>query len=362
LAYFFASGYSVLIGLFQKRLAMDKVAIGEFTGKIIQLAVVVVAVKENFGFLFIISSLFFSMLGSFLVVYLWSKKYASFSLRFDFVVWKRFLKESYPVGISAVITFAYFKFDTILLSVLKTNADVGIYNAAYKVLENISFFPAMFVGLIMPIMSRYIFHDPGKFKKIADSTFKVFLILTVPLVIGAIFLAKNIISLIGGAGYGESVYVLQVLSFAMAFIFFGNFFTNVIIAGSQQKKLIVILLFCALLNIGTNLVLIPRMTYNGAALTSSLTEFMVALLSALACWKLLKYVPSFEKLFSVFAAGAVMGVILYLSANFNFLLRAVLAVGVYFFLLWALRAVSTEEITSLISRRGGPVHEPEVMA
>ena len=141
--------------------------------------------------MFVISSLLFSMLGSFLVVYLWSKKYVRFPLRFDFKVWKKFLKESYPVGISAIITFAYFKFDTILLSILRTNADVGIYNAAYKVLENISFFPAMFVGLVMPIMSRYIFHEPEKFRKIADDTFKVFLILTIPLVIGTIFLSKE---------------------------------------------------------------------------------------------------------------------------------------------------------------------------
>lgn len=361
LAYFFASGYSVLIGLFQKRLAMDKVAIGEFVGKIIQLAVVVVAVKSNFGFLFVVSSLFFSMLGSFLVVYLWSKKYSKFSLRFNFAVWKKFLKESYPVGISAIITFAYFKFDTILLSVLRTNADVGVYNAAYKVLENISFFPAMFVGLIMPIMSRYIFQDPQKFRKIANNTFKVFLIITVPLVVGTVFLAKNIIGLIGGGNFGESIYVLQVLSFAMAFIFFGNFFTNVIIAGSQQKKLMVILLFCAVFNIAVNLILIPRLSYNGAALTSSLTEFMVAGLSAVACWRLLKYVPSFEKTFSILGAGLAMGIILYLSGNFNFLVRAAISVGSYCFLLWALKAVSSEEIKSLLSRRGGPVHEPEVM-
>jgi O-antigen/teichoic acid export membrane protein len=361
LAYFFASGYSVLIGLFQKRLAMDKVAIGEFVGKVIQLAVVVIAVKSNFGFLFVVSSLFFSMLGSFLVVYLWSRKYSKFSLKFDFAVWKRFLKESYPVGISAIITFAYFKFDTILLSVLRTNADVGVYNAAYKVLENISFFPAMFVGLVMPIMSRYIFHEPNKFRKIANNTFKVFLIITVPLVIGTVFLAKNIIGLIGGAGFGQSIYVLQVLSFAMAFIFFGNFFTNVIIAGSQQKKLMAILLFCAVFNITANLILIPRLSYNGAALTSSLTEFMVAALSAIACWRLLKYIPSFEKTVSILGAGLAMGIILYLSGNFNFLIRAAISVGLYCFLLWALKAVSSEEIRSLLSRRGGPAHEPEIM-
>ena len=192
-AYFFASGYSVLIGLFQKRLAMDKVAIGEFVGKVIQLAVVVLAVKSNFGFLAIVSSLLFNMLASFAIVYLFSRKYIIFSLSFDWQAWKKFLRESYPVGISAIIVFAYFKLDTILLSILKTNADVGIYNAAYKVVENVAFFPAMFVGLVMPIMSRYIFHEREKFEKVADKTFKVFLILAVPLVIGSVFFAKNII-------------------------------------------------------------------------------------------------------------------------------------------------------------------------
>ena len=239
---------------------------------------------------------------------------------------------------------------------------MGIYNAAYKVLENISFFPAMFVGLVMPIMSRYIFHEPAKFRKIADNTFKVFLILTVPLVIGTVFLAKNIISLIGGSGFGESVFVLQVLSFAMAFIFFGNFFTNVIIAGNQQRKLIAILSFCAALNVGANLVLIPKLSYNGAALTSSITEFMVAALSAIACWKLLRYAPSFEKFFSILASGAVMGIVLYISASLGFIVRAFASLGLYFLLLWAFKAVSTDEMRSLVSRKGGPLHEPEIMA
>jgi len=361
-AYLFSSSYSVLIGLFQKRLAMDRVAIAEFVGKIVQLAVVIVAVRQNWGFLAVVNSLFLNMLVSFLIVYFWAKRFVVFKLRFDWLIWKRFFRESYPVGISAIITFAYFKFDTILLSILKSNADVGIYNAAYKVLENISFFPAMFVGLVMPIMSRYIFHERKKFEKIADNTFKVFLILAVPLVIGTVFLSKNIIYLIGGAGFQESVFVLQALSFAMAFIFFGNFFTNVIIAGNQQRKLIAILFFCAVLNITLNLILIPKYSYKGAALTSSLTEFLVAAISALACWRLLKYIPSFEKVISILAAGLAMAGFLYAFQGLSFIFRAPASVAIYFFLLWAFRAVTTEQIALLISRPGGPIHEPEVLA
>ncbi|MDD3487047.1 MAG: flippase [Candidatus Moranbacteria bacterium] len=362
LAYVFSSGYSVLIGLFQKRLAMDKVATGELAGKIVQVSAIVLAVKYNLGFLAIIGTLFLNMLVSFFIVYVWSRRYIKFSPAFDFSAWKKFLKESYPVGISAIIVFAYFKLDTILLSVMKTSADVGIYNAAYKVLENISFFPSMFVGLVMPIMSRYIFHERKKFEIVADNTFKVFLILTVPLFIGTVFLAGGIIRLIGGAGFSESVPVLRLLSAAMVFIFFGNFFTNVIIAGSLQKKMLGILLFCAVFNISLNLFLIPRFSYMGAALTSSLTEGLVAILSFWAAWRNLQYVPSFSKIIPILVSGAGMAFVFHSFQNLSFPLQAVSGVVVYFLLLWLFRAISLEEVRSLINKQNGEPAEFEPIA
>ena len=332
---------------------MDKVAIGELVGKIFQVAMIIFAVKYNLGFLAIIWTLLLNMLVSFLIVFLWSRRYIKFRPAFDFAVWKKFLKESYPVGISAIIVFAYFKLDTILLSILKTSSDVGIYNAAYKVLENISFFPAMFVGLVMPIMSRYIFHERKKFELVADKTFKVFLILTVPLFIGTVFLAPGIIRLIGGAGFSESVPVLRLLAAAMVFIFFGNFFTNVIIAGSLQRKLMGILLFCAIFNVSLNLILIPRFSYIGAAVTSSLTEGLVVLLSCFIAWKNLKYFPSFAKIFPILVSGAGMALVFFYFRSLNFFLLAAAGVFAYGLLLWLFKAVSFEEVESLISKKSG---------
>ena len=67
-----------------------------------------------------------------------------------------------------------------MLSIMKTSADVGIYNVAYKVLENITFFPSMLVGLVFPIMAQSIFHDRARFEDISNKTFKVFAVLVVP--------------------------------------------------------------------------------------------------------------------------------------------------------------------------------------
>jgi len=362
LAYVFSSGYSVLIGLFQKRLAMDKVATGELIGKIFQVSAVILAVKYNMGFMAVIGTLLLNMIVSFLIVFLWSRRYLKFRPEIDFSFWKKFLKESYPVGISAIIVFAYFKLDTILLSILRTNADVGIYNAAYKVLENISFFPAMFVGLVMPIMSRHIFGERKKFALVADKTFKVFLIMTVPIFVGTVFLAGGIIRLIGGQGFSESVVVLQLLAAAIVFIFFGNFFTNIIIAGSLQRKLMGILLACAVFNVSLNLFLIPRFSFIGAAITSSLTEGLVVLFSGYVVWRNLKYFPSFSKIVPIFVSGAGMALMFFFFKSLNFFLLAAFGTLVYAALLWVFKVVNVEEVRSIISKKTGEPGEFEPIA
>jgi O-antigen/teichoic acid export membrane protein len=105
------------------------------------------------------------------------------------------------MGITAIITFLYFKLDTILLSLLRPAADVGIYNVAYKIMENLIFFPAMLAGLIIPLLSRYLLADRKKFDMIASKTFKVFFLIAVPIVIGTLFLAKDIILIVSGQAF-----------------------------------------------------------------------------------------------------------------------------------------------------------------
>ena len=132
-----------------------------------------------------------------------------FQIQFDFAFWKEFLRHSFPMGVTAMITFAYFKMDTILLSVLQSNAHVGIYNVAYKIMENLIFFPAMLSGLILHLLSRFIFTNRPRFEEIANKTFKVFCIIIVPIVVGTWFLAPDIIRIVSGDDFQESVPALK---------------------------------------------------------------------------------------------------------------------------------------------------------
>lgn len=348
----FSSGYQVLNGIFQKNLSMDRVVLSELVGKVLQLGVVVLAVWRDAGFFWIISSLFFNMLFSFCAVYFWSRKYLKLRLGFDFDYWKQFLRESYSIGVMAVIVFFYFKLDTLLISYLRGSSDVGIYNLAYKVLENITFFPAMIIGLVFPIMAQNIFADREKFRDVSNKTLKVFALLTVPLVVGVVFLADGVVGIIGGTDFSQSAMVLRILVFALAAIFFGNFFNAALIAANLQKTLMLILLFAAIFNLGMNLVFIPLFSYLAAATISVATEVFVAVATGVFVFKKLGYCPRVEKLPQIGISGFLMGLFLFFAHEWSFWGAGLGSVLVYAFAIWFFRAVETREVLSIISRKG----------
>ncbi len=351
-SFLFSSGYQILNGVFQKNLAMHKVALSELAGKCMQTVIIITAVKSDLGFGWIISSLLFYMALTSVAVFLFSRRYVQFKMELDLGYWKKFLKESMPLGAAAIITFAYFKTDTILLSIMKNSADVGIYNAAYKVLENITFFPAMIIGLVMPIMSYSIFSDPEKFKNIADKTFKVFAVLVVPLVVGTLFLADGIIRLIGGGGFGESATVLRILVFALGLIFFGHFFNAVLIVSNLQRKMMSILAIAAAVNIVLNILLIPKFSYLAAAYVSVLTELIVVFLTGFLTFKKTGYSPGLDKISRILLSGAGMAAFLAFFNYLNFYILAISSAAAYFMLLWIFKAIKKSEIVGIISKRG----------
>ncbi|MFC1645398.1 flippase [Patescibacteria group bacterium] len=350
-AFVFSSSYMVLNGVFQKNLAMDKVAMAELLGKIIQVGVIILAVNSDLGFKTIVLAMVLAMISNFVLVFLLSRKYLRFKLQFDFDYWKKFLKMSIPMGASVIITFLYFKMDTILLSILRESEDVGIYNVGYKIIETITFFPSMIVGLTLPLTSKYIFSNKKKFQKISDKTFKIFVLLIVPIAIGIFLLANDIIGLIGGEGFSESANVLRVLVFALLFIFFGNFFNNILLAGNLQKKLMKALIFCAVFNIVANLIFIPIYSYMGSAVISVITEGLVVTLTSIIAFKQLGYRPKDSGVLKFILSGAIMALFLCVFRELNFFLLIILSGVVYFIALYLTRAITKEEILMVMKKQ-----------
>jgi len=289
------SNQQILMGVFQKHLRMDKVAIGELFGRLVQLGLVIFFIKQDLGFLFIISALVIGSLISFVLIFIFSQKYIPISFEFDFSFWRPLLKESLPLALAIIFTVIYFKIDTIMLSLMKSPADVGIYNLAYKFLESLLFFPAMFIGLVMPMMSEYAFSAQEKFKKITQKTLDILLIFIIPMIFGIFFLSEDMVVLIAGQDFILSAGVLNILIFAAGIIFLGVLFSNMIISLKKQKKLVYIYGIGVVVNLITNFIFIPKYSYYGAAWTTLLTELIVTILMLIVLSRFIKKIFSLNR-------------------------------------------------------------------
>ena len=178
------------------------------------------------------------------------------------------------------------------------------------------------------------------------------MILVVPLVVGTLFLADGVIRIIGGAGFAAAGDVLRVLVFAIAFIFFGQFFNTILVVGNMQKRLMWISAIAAIFNVGLNLIFIPAYSYTAAAWTSVATELLVVILTYWSVAKNLDYLPSYRKSFRILAAGAFMAFFLYIFKGANFFFLAISSAAIYLIFLWIFDAIESEEIASLISKKG----------
>lgn len=348
-AFIFATSYTFLNSLFQKKLAMDRVALAELIGKVLQMGVIIALVRYDLGFIYSVLAVLLAMVSNFILIYLFSRKFITLTLSWDPAYWKAFLKKSYPMGISAVATFLYFKIDTILLSLYQGEFAVGIYGAAYKIIETLVFFPAMVIGLVMPLFSRYIFTDREVFLKTANITVKFFLLLIIPLVICVQFLAPEIIAIVAGDQFSASVPLLKILIFALAAIFFAQVFINIVIASNNQKTLMYILVAAACFNIVANLIFIPLYSYTGAAFVSVATEIFVALSAAIVACKKANYTLALHKPIQIIIIAVLMVVVITITP-LNIWLAILCGIIAYAVLILWLRVVTLAEIKSIVAK------------
>lgn len=345
------SNTQVLIGVFQKYLKMGRVSFAELFGRMTQLILVLAAVRYDWGFIGIVGALAISSLATFFLTFYFAAKFIKIRIDLDFAYWKKMFLESYPLAVSALLVVIYFKADTIILSLMKSPEDVGIYGVAYKIMENLIFFPAMFTGLVVPQITKSFKIDMKRFFRIIQKSFNFLTMLAVLVLGGTLALSGKIVDLIAGKGFSEAAPVLNILAFGLFFIFLGALFSNIIIVIGKQRSLIKIYLIGAIINVVFNLVFIPQYSYTAAAYATFITEAVVTLLMIKVVYSSVNFLPQVEKLLKFAVSAAIMALIIHNVAFLNTFLLIILAPCLYFLLLLAIKGVTKEEFLEIVKGR-----------
>ena len=359
-SFFFIALNQVFIGLFQKYLRLDKAAIAEVASRIFLLLAVIISIELNFGLVGILIVTSLASAFSFLINYFFSRKFARIKIIFDFKYWRIILSKSWPLAITILFNLIYLKTDTLLLSLIKRPsslgliAEVGIYGAAYKVIDVLVTLPFMFAGIILPILTlRWSQNDKEGFKNILQKTFDIMIILALPMVAGTQFIAEKMMNAIAGPDFSSSGPVLQILILAAAIIFLGCMFAHAIIAIGEQKKIISAYIFTALTAVIGYFIFIPAYSYFGAAWVTIYSELTIAFASAYIIFKYAGFRPKYTIFLKSLIASLIMSLILYITKNYisqNLIMMLTTAGVTYFLALYFLKGIAKEDVLVLLNK------------
>jgi O-antigen/teichoic acid export membrane protein len=357
-SFLFASLNQVFVGLFQARLKMDRVSVAEVISRIFLVAGILVAVKMDQGLLGIVSAMAVSSAVSFFLHWVFSREYVRIGIGFDWSLWKEILKKSWPLAITIIFNLVYLKTDTLVLSLIKTQNEVGIYGAAYKVIDVLVTVPFMFAGIVLPILTvNWTAGDKRGFKRVLQKSFDFMAILAIPLVIGTQFLAKEIMFLVAGREFSDSGYILKILVLAAGIIFLGCVFSHAIIALDKQKKIIFAYFFTSVTALTGYLIFIPRFSYIGAAWMTIYSELVIAVAAAYYTFKYSGFYPRLSVFFKSVLASSAMALFLFFLPNrfyeniVGLFLTLFFSAIIYFISLYLFKGISKQEILNLLRKQ-----------
>lgn len=350
LSFLFVTLNQVLQGVFQKHLKMVRVTVSEILGRLVLLAGTLLAVHFEQSLTIVFLVVVLSSFTNFVFTFIFSRKFVKIKLIFDFPVWKNIIKEAYPIALAIVFNLVYFKADILILSILKSQSDVGIYGAPFKILEVLVTFPAMFAGLAVPVLTRaYTERDNERFRRIMNKSFDFLAMVALPMIVGTIFIARPVIDLIAGEDFSQSVQVLQVLIVTTGIIFIGNLFGNVIVVIDRQKEILKYYIAIATISVTGCLLLIPKYSYMGAAWMTVVSQSLITLATVYVVWKKTRILPSLKLFAKSLVACAGMAIALILLANQSLWVLIIAGSCAYAVILVLLKGISRDLIKEIVA-------------
>lgn len=246
-----------------------------------------------------------------------------------------------PVFIFFAISCAatiYTNLDTVMLGFIKTDSDVGCYNAAVRIKSILVSIVTSLGVVLLPRASYYLEHNMiSEFYKITKKAINFVFIIAVPLMAYFILFAKEGIFLLSGSAYIGAVKPMQIIMPTLVFIGLTNIMgIQMLVPMGKEKIVLYSEIAGALVDLVINIVLIPRWASAGAAIGTLVAEIIVWIVQYCALRKDVKsaYLTIDYKTILWAILMAIVGVVwvktLSINVFFKLIISAVMFFGIYF--------------------------------
>lgn len=348
--------------LFQSRLRLTVVAVAEATGQAVQLTLTVLAA--------VFAPVLLAFILPFIaneVVKIWLKLR---SVRRGSVGpvpsrtagisrWRGMLIEAIPLTIGTALVTLLSKVDILMLSRLDTFDSVGLYSVGYKFSDALELISFAVATPVLTLLVRAWSTDSEEFRRRSRETTLVLALLASVAITGFWASAEPLLTILYGPRFGVSAFSsrLLVAGSGLSMISYVGF--TVLVAAGRGRLYPVVGIIGLTLNVALNFVLIPRMSYNGAAIATVISESIVLVVM----WVLLTRAVPVDRLFPLaqllgmaIATGAIVAASTLVEGVVPWPFLAAACVAASLMAAWvlkvpAIRAVPSFAHTTLLNRR-----------
>jgi O-antigen/teichoic acid export membrane protein len=241
------------------------------SGSVVTVGLLALAVALDWGFYGVVAAYAGTGLGYAGALLAVTAKQLRFRPSLDVALGRRLFLWALPYGMAAVITSFYWRLDVILLSLLGTKEQVGLYGLAFRLVDAVLTLPWFVTITLMPELAR-IAEDRARLQQLVQRALGAMQFFVLPLVVCGFAFADEIIEIVGGQDFEDAAALLRVLLFGVAAVFMSAVIVQALIAINRQASMLIASTVVLGVNAGLCFALIPPLGATGAAIAFVASE------------------------------------------------------------------------------------------
>jgi len=272
--YFLSAGALSLVSYHQASVRADRAVPAVILGTVATLSVGVMAFALHAPMPWFLASIPAGNAVAVLALWMITRRWVRPSIKLaSRVALLRFARAAWPLAVSGAIVLLYFRVSTLMLAKIDGLGAVASYTPAYKLSEAFLLLPAALAGTTLPVLAGALRRGPSRAGiRAYESALLVSLALSVPFGIGTTILGRFVLVHVFGPSYAGSALALTILGWATVLMSLNIQTTNALIALDRERLVMAVTVVNLATNIVANLILIPRLSFNGSAYATLATE------------------------------------------------------------------------------------------
>jgi len=338
--------------LFQGLEDFRKITVRNITVKLVGVISIFLFVKSaNDLYLYVFLLTIFELLGQ-LSMWLPAREFIG-KPHFDWTYAKQHLKPVILLFLPQIAISLYVTLDRTMLGTLALTKDVGIYDQALKLVNILLTLVTSLGSVMLPRVANLLSTGDHKaVNKMHQMSFLIYNLVIFPIIAGVLIVNDDFVQFFLGQDFQDAKYAIAIMIFRMFFIGWTNIMgIQILIPHNKNKEFMISTTIPAIVSVGLNLLLLPKLGYIGAAIVSVLTEALVWAIQLYFTRNYLKEVPFLASTVKIIGASALMyGVLFVVKTTVNFtpvinvMVFAVIGAVIYISQILFLKVISPKEL------------------